>query len=171
MINSMQILDLPSFEGRLVTEEDRSIVSEMIGDDPVFPSLDSMLDYNTDFTALTYNTSRVFRRKEDGIDVAWALSHRVDNVMLLARVVVHPNYRRQGVLTTLRREYEQFIKLNFQTEIDTLSVHYLPERVKSGNAFDITNAHRLIKKPYKEQLRNTEEGYESVMETIPLKDL
>lgn len=167
----MQILDLPSFEGRLVDEDDRPIVAEMIGDDPVFPSLDSLLDYSTDFTAPTYNTSRVFKRKEDGVDVAWALSHRVGSLMLLARVVVHPDYRRQGVLTTLRREYEQFIKLNYQTEISDLSVHYLPSRVKSGNDFDNTNAGRLIKKPYKERMRTSEEGYESVMENIPLKDL
>lgn len=163
----MQVLDLPSFEGRLIVEADRTIIEEMIAGDSVFPPLDT-LEYTTDFTAVGYNTSRIFKRKKDGVDVAWALSHRVGSLLLLARVVVHPNYRRQGVLTTLRREYEQFIKLNYQTEISDLSVHYLPSRVKSGNDFDNTNSDRLINKPYKEQLKHEDQ---SIIETVALKDL
>ena len=163
----MQVLDLPSFEGRLIVEADRTIIEEMIAGDSVFPSLDT-LEYTTDFTAVGYNTSRIFKRKKDGADVAWALSHKVGSLLLLARVVVHPNYRRQGVLTTLRREYEQFIKLNYQTEISDLSVHYLPSRVKSGNDFDNTNSDRLINKPYKEQLKHEDQ---SIIETVALKDL
>ena len=163
----MQVLDLPSFEGRLIVEADRTIIEEMIAGDSVFPPLDT-LEYTTDFTAVGYNTSRIFKRKKDEADVAWALSHKVGSLLLLARVVVHPNYRRQGVLTTLRREYEQFIKLNYQTEISDLSVHYLPSRVKSGNDFDNTNSDRLINKPYKEQLKHEDQ---SIIETVALKDL
>ena len=170
MINSMQVMDLPSFEGRLITEEDKPIIAEMIAGDPLFPSLDS-LDPNTDFTANVYATSRIFKRKSDGVDVAWALSHRTGGLLLLSKVVVHPNYRRQGILTTLRREHEQFVKSNFTSEIDTLGVHYLSERVKSGNTFDSTNTDRATNKPYKELFKNREEGHATVLEMINTEDL
>lgn len=170
MINSMQVMDLPSFEGRLITEEDKTIITEMIAGDPLFPSLDS-LDPDTDFTRNGYATSRIFRRKSDGVDVAWALSNRVGGLLLITKVVVHPNYRRQGVLTALRREHEQFVKVNFQSDIDTLGVHYLSERIRSGNTFDGTNTERALNKPYKELLRDEEKGYETILEMIDTKDL
>lgn len=165
----MNVINLPSFEGRLVTEEDRFFLTDIIAGDPLFPSVDDLI-FTTDFSAHTYNISRIYRRKSDGEDVAWGMAHKCGSLMTVTHILVHPDYRNQGIVTQMRREYEQFVKLNYQN-ISQLGLNYEPNRIKSGNDFDNTNTERLQNRPYREYSRQVKQDYTTIMEIIETEDI